>query len=304
MTMDRAGFIGVGNMGRAMAMRLLDAGFPLVVCDPNPANVAPLRERGATIAATPRDIADAAEIVFACLPSLKASQEVALGANGIAKAKGGTIKVYVEMSTIGSTMIENIAEALRPAGIGFLDSPVSAPEGGATGARDGTLTAMVAGARESFDRAEPMLAAIASKVFFLGEKVGMAQVAKVINNHLGRAGKIAAFEGVAMGMMAGIDPVVLVDVINACSGRNATTMEKFPQKIFPRKFDQNASLAITIKDAQQFREEAKKVGAPLWFAPHDLELIEEAAANGYMNCDSYQIFEYVEKLAGVEGRRP
>lgn len=298
---DRAGFIGVGNMGRAMATRLVDAGVPLVVTDLIEENMAPLLERGATKAGSAREVADSAEIVFACLPSLKASQEVALGENGVTKGKA--IKVYIEMSTLGSTTVEQIAEGLRPFPIGFLDSPVSAPGGGATGARNNLLTAMVAGPRAAYDRAHPLLAKIALNVFYLGEKQGMGQVAKVINNHIGRAGKVAAFEGVAMGMKAGMDAKVLIDVINACSGRNDTTMEKFPQKILPRRYAKNASMGNTFKDHKSFMEEAKKLNAPMWFAPHALDLFEEAAKNGYMDYDNYRTFEYVEKVAGLEGKR-
>lgn len=295
---DKAGFIGVGNMGRAMAMRLVDAGVPLVVFDLIEENMKPLLEKGATKAASAREVADTAEIVFACLPALKISLQVAEEIK-----PGKAIKVYVETSTLGSTTVEQIAEILRSTSIGFLDGPVSAPGSGSVGALRNLLTMMVAGSKDAFDRAHPILSIIARNVFFLGEKPGMGQVAKLINNHIGRAGKIASYEGVAMGIKAGMDAKTLIDVINACSGRNDATMEKFPQKILPRRFAKNATMNNTFKDAKSFLEEAKKLNAPMWFAPYALDLYEEAAKNGYMNYDNHRVFEYVEKVAGIEGIR-
>ena len=123
MMTERIGFIGIGNMGGAMAMRLLDAGFPLTVCDPNPVATAKLSECRAQVAATPRGVADTAEIVFASLPSLKVSREVAVGVEGI--AKGRAIKVYVETSTLGTDTVNAIVEELRPTGIEYLDTTVA-----------------------------------------------------------------------------------------------------------------------------------------------------------------------------------
>ena len=167
--MDRTGFIGVGNMGGAMALRLLDAGFPLTVCDPSPAAVAAMVQRGAQVAASPKEVADRAEIVFASLPSQEISKDVALGKTGI--ATGSAIKVYVEMSTLGTKMVQSIADGLLPSGIGLIESPVS---GGPLGAKAGTLTAIPCGARTAYERALPALKAIAPNLFYLGDKPGQA----------------------------------------------------------------------------------------------------------------------------------
>ena len=293
--MDRTGFIGVGNMGGAMALRLLDAGFPLTVCDPSPAAVAAMVQRGAQVAASPKEVADRAEIVFASLPSQEISQDVALGKTGI--ATGSAIKVYVEMSTLGTKMVQSIADGLLPSGIGFIESPVS---GGPLGAKAGTLTAIPCGARTAYERALPALKAIAPNLFYLGDKPGQAQIAKLINNHLGKAGTIAAFEGVVMGLKAGLDPKSLIDFINVSTGRNFTTTDKFPKAIFSGTFKLNGSMYEGLKNARLYLEEAKRLGVPTWMGPGIVEMFQEAADNGYKNRDAMEMIEYVEQLADVD----
>lgn len=294
---SHVGFIGVGNMGSQMAARLLSAGNNLTVCDHNPEHVSKLQTLGADVAANPRELADKVEVVFASLPSLKASKEVVFGSNGIIGGKA--IKVYVEMSTLGTETIDSISEHVLNSGIAFIDSPVSTPAGGLSNAAEGGLTLMVSGPEGAFNQIRSYLGAIADNVFYLGTKPGFGQLAKIINNHIGTAGKIAAFEGVGLGIKAGMDPYALLNVINASTGRNATTMDKFPAEILPRKFGQRATLDITFKDMEQFRREASKYDMPLWIAPYLPKLFEEAAADGYMNRSSYQVFEYVEKRAGI-----
>ena len=300
-TSDRIGFIGTGNMGSGMAMRLLDAGFSLTVCDPNPAAVEPFRARGAKVAASAREVADEAQIVFASLPGLKVSEEVALGVNGI--AKGSAVAVYAETSTLGTATVNAIAEGLQGTGIDYLDCSVAGGARGPAGVRAGMMTMLTCGARRGYERAEPALAALTPNLFFLGEKPGMAQLAKVINNHLSKAGKIAAFEGVVMGLKGGLDPKVLIDFINLSSGRNATTLDKFAAAIFSGTFKHTGPLNKGVKDAELFMAEAERLGTPTWLGPSVLAMYKEAAANGYSMRDSMQLIQYMEELAGVEPRR-
>lgn len=299
MTPDRIGFIGTGNLGVGMATRLLEARKSLTVCDTNLAAVAPLRERGAHVASTPHEVADRSEIVFACLPSQEVSREVALGVEGIYKGKA--IKVYVELSTIGRTCIKAIADGLEPAHIGLLDAPVS---GGTARSREGRLSMIVSGSRENIEHARPHLETIARKITVIGDKPGMAQIAKLVNNNLSKIGKVAAYESIVMGVKAGLDAKTLLDFINASGGRNYTTMERIPEEILNRRFKEKGTLHISFKDAQLVLDEAKALGAPLWLAKHVMELYEEAAAHGYMERSTSVMIQYIEKLAGVEVRGP
>ena len=273
-----------------MAMRLLDLGARLSVCDTNPKAIAPLADRGAMVASSPRDLADMADIIFASMPSREASMKVAFGENGV--VHGGKLKVYVETSTLGSETIHRIGAEMAARNIGFLDGPIS---GGPPGARAGTLSIIVSGAQDIFEKSRPTLDKIASKVFYMGEQPGMSQIAKLINNHVSAAGRLAVLEGLAMGVKAGIDPKTLNDVLNASSGRNYTTSDKVPAAILTGTYKFNGPLSIGLKDHALLLEEARRLGARMWIAPRVLETYEEAAAAGYREQDGMRLFIYMQE---------
>lgn len=287
-TLTRIGIIGTGNMGGPMAMRLLDLGAQLTVCDRNPQATAALAARGATVASTPKEVADQADVILASMPSYEASIEVALDAQGI--VHGSKAKTYIETSTLGSAAMQKIAAALAARDIGFLDAPVS---GGPPGARAGTLSALVSGAQAVFERARPVLDSVAANVFYLGGEPGRSQIVKLINNHVSAAGRLAVLEGLAMGVKAGIDPKTLNDVFNVSSGRNYTTTDKVPAAILTGTYQFNGPLTIGLKDHALLLEEARRLGARLWIAPRVLETYQEAAAAGYREQDGMRLYLYM-----------
>ena len=290
MTFDSVGIIGTGNMGGPMGMRLLDLGAKLSVCDTNPEALGPLAARGATVVSSPRELANEVDIVFASMPSRDASIQVALGENGV--VHGRKLKAYVETSTLGSATIRQIGTEITARGIGFLDGPIS---GGPPGARAGTLSLLVSGAQDTFEKSRSTLDKIASKIFYLGEQPGTSQIAKLINNHVSAAGRLAVLEGLAMGVKAGIDPKALNDVLNASSGRNYTTSDKVPAAILTGTYKFNGPLSIGLKDHALLLEEARQIGARLWIAPRVLETYEEAAAAGYREQDGMRLFIYMQE---------
>jgi 3-hydroxyisobutyrate dehydrogenase-like beta-hydroxyacid dehydrogenase len=288
------GFIGLGSMGAALAERFLAAGCRLVVHDLDGATVRRFCESGAEAGLSALDVADRCETVFACLPTTQISFDVALGANGVVAGK--EVRVYVETSTIGFRIANEIAEGLHPR-IGFIDAPVS---GGPPGARAGTLTTMVSGPRETFARVQGALSIMAKNVFYVGERPGQAQIAKLVNNHLSAAHRIATFEGLVLALKAGLDLPALIEVINASSGRSYTTTDKVPAAILSGSFKFNGRLAISIKDQTLLAEEAAELGVPLWVAPRLLETLKEAAAAGYLEKDSMQLIQYMGERAGLD----
>lgn len=285
----RVGIIGTGNMGGAMALHLLDLGVDLTVCDRSAQATAPLVERGAALAATPKALADRVDIVLASMPSHEASFEVALGAQGV--VHGSRISTYIETSTLGSEAMRDMATRLAARNIGFLDAPVS---GGPPGARAGTLSVLVSGAKKNFEEARGVLESVASNVFYLGEQPGTSQIVKLINNHVSAAGRLAVLEGLAMAAKAGIDLKVMNDVFNASSGRNYTTTDKVPAAILTGTYKFNGPLTIGLKDQALLLEEARRVGARMWIAPRVLETYEEAAAAGYRDQDGMRLFLYMK----------
>ena len=296
MALDQIGIIGTGNMGGPMALRLLDLGAKLTVCDTNPQALAPLVARGAAVASSPRDLADKVDIIFASMPSREASIAVALGENGVVHGK--KLKIYVETSTLGSATMRHIGSEMTARNIGFLDGPIS---GGPPGARAGTLSILVSGAKGTFENSRSTLEKIASKVFYLGEQPARSQIAKLINNHVSAAGRLAVLEGLAMGVKAGIDPKDLNDILNASSGRNYTTTDKVPAAILTGTYKFNGPLSIGLKDHALLLEEARQLGARMWIAPRVLETYQEAADAGYREQDGMRLFIYMQEQSVKPG---
>jgi 3-hydroxyisobutyrate dehydrogenase-like beta-hydroxyacid dehydrogenase len=221
------GFIGLGNMGFPMARRLIEARHHLVVFDQRKQTMDKLVALGAQAASSPKDVADRVETVMASLPSLQASLDVATGKDGVIEGK--RVRRFVDLSTVGSHMAVRIHDLLAKRNLVQLDSPVS---GGVGGAEKGTLAVMVSGPRDDFEAVRGALDVI-GKVFFIGEKPGSAQTMKLANNLLSATAVVATSEAVVMGVKAGLDPAVMIDVINAGSGMNTASRDKFPRSILP-----------------------------------------------------------------------
>jgi 3-hydroxyisobutyrate dehydrogenase-like beta-hydroxyacid dehydrogenase len=291
---DKVAFIGCGAMGAPMAERLIDAGYGVKVYDPNPAAITPLVKRGASAAPSPREAAAAANVAFACLPSPDISRSVALGPDGVAGCK--ELAIYVEMSTIGSKTVKQIAEGLAKNGTVVLDAPVS---GGPRGARAGTLSTMVAGERATFERVKPLFDTIARNVFYIGETPGLGQVTKLANNMISAAGMAAAFEASAMAVKAGVDARVLIDTINASTGRNSATMDKFPASILTRSFDYGGKISTMYKDVFLCLEEARELNVPMWVGSNVVQLWFHAMTQGRGEEDYTALIKMIEDWAGV-----
>src|SRR6202045_3922416 len=248
------GFIGLGKMGFPMAHRLIEARHQLTVFDQRKEGVNKLAALGAQAASSPKEVADRAETVMASLPSLQASLEVATGAGGV--IEGTRVKRFIDLSTVGSHMAVRIHDLLAKRNIVQLDSPVS---GGVGGAEKGTLAVMVSGPRPDFEAVKAALDVIGT-VFFIGEKPGSAQTMKLANNLLSATAVAATSEAVVMGVKSGLDPSVMIDVINAGSGMNTASRDKFPRSVLPRSFDFGFATSLMVKDVRLCLEEMKSLG--------------------------------------------
>ena len=287
------GFIGLGNMGQPMARRLIEAGHKLVVYDTRNDAVAPLVAMGAQVASSPADVADRVETVMASLPSLQISEKVATGEGGIIHGK--RIKRFIDLSTTGSQVAAKIAATLAKKKIVQIDSPVS---GGVGGATKGTLAVMVSGPKAEIDLVKDVLA-IFGKIFVIGDKPGMAQTMKLANNFLSATAMAATSEAVAMGVKAGLDPAVMIDVINAGSGRTTASDGKFPQAILPRTFNYGFATALMLKDVRLCFDEAKALNVPSAVMNAVLDQWETTNAEYGGDSDFTAIVKMIEKRAGV-----
>src|SRR3954464_940556 len=287
------GFIGLGNMGFPMARRLIEAGHKLVVFDTRKEVTEKLVARGASAAASPKAVADQVEAVMASLPSLQASLEVATGANGV--IEGRRAKRFIDLSTVGSTMASKIHGLLARRDIVQIDCPVS---GGVGGAEKGTLAVMVSGPKADFELLRPALDVI-GKVFFIGAKPGSAQTMKLANNFLSATAVVATSEAVVMGVKAGLDPAVMIDVINAGSGMNTASPDKFPRSILPRSFDFGFATGLMVKDVRLCLEEMKSLGLSMEVAEAVGRLWEVVIRDMGAESDFTTAIKPIEAAAGV-----
>jgi 3-hydroxyisobutyrate dehydrogenase-like beta-hydroxyacid dehydrogenase len=287
------GFIGLGKMGFPMARRLVDAGHQLTVFDTRKEAVDKLVALGAQAASSPKEIADRCETVLASLPSLQASLEVATGAGGVIEGK--KVKRFVDLSTVGSQMAVKIHGLLAAKHIVQVDCPVS---GGVGGAEKGTLAVMVSGPRADFEVLKPALEVI-GKVFFIGEKPGSGQTMKLANNFLSATAMAATSEAVVMGVKSGLDPAVMIDVINSGSGMNTASRDKFPRAVLPRTFDFGFATGLMVKDVRLAIEEMRSLGLSMEVAEAVGRLWEVIIRDMGPESDFTEAIKPIEKAAGV-----
>ncbi len=288
------GFVGIGHMGAPMAARLVACGFRVLVCDRNPAAVATLVQQGAIAAARPRDLSEEADLVLGCLTDAAAVEAVLFGEGGL--VGGAAMRAYMETATIGAQAIRRIAGRLESSGVALLDTPVSR---GVAGGTAGALTMVVAGDPAALEGAEPVIAALAGTVFHAGGEVGAAQLCKIVNNAIGITGAVIAYEAVVMGVKAGLDPTLLVDVVNASTGRNAATLNRFPRSILPRRFSQFAPLGMAAKDIELYLEEARALGVPAPLGAAVSQLWRMALNEPAVDGDGSSMIKMFERWAGV-----
>ncbi len=288
------GFIGVGVMGGPMAKRLLERGFQLIVHDANPAAIKRLTKLGARAAKSPREVADRAQTVLVSLPTPQIVRAVALGDDGV--IRGRAVKVFVDLSTTGSIVEKEIAQALAVRRIDTVDAPIS---GGAAGAAKGTLAVMVAGTPRAVAGVRDLLD-VFGKVFVVGGRAGQGQIMKLLNNMLSTTALAVTCEAFVAGAKAGLDADMMVAVLNAGSGRNSATMDKIPNAVLPRTFDFGFPIAGACKDIGLAIDECQAMGLPMLVGSAARQLWQFAYAQGGGKRDMTALITYLEPWAGVE----
>ena len=232
------GFIGLGNMGAHMARRLVEAGHKVFVYDTRQEAIGNIAALGGIATRSPKEVADAAETVMVSLPTPDIVLKVATGPDGVIEGK--KVCRFVDLSTTGSVMAQRIFKALAARNIVQIDAPVS---GGVRGAEKGTVAVMASGPRADVAAVESVLKVI-GKFFYIGERPGAGQTMKLCNNVLSAAAMVATSESMVTGVKAGLDPRIMLDVINASSGRSTATEQKFPEVVLPRSFNQGFTAGL------------------------------------------------------------
>lgn len=290
------GFAGVGRMGALMAPRLLKAGYAVHVFDISQDAMVGMEKLGANSAASIADLADQAETIFLSLPNPEIVHGAALGKDGL--LEGNKVKRVVDFSTIGPRMAGIVATALAAKNIIYVDAPVS---GGLKGAREGTLAVMVACPKAVFAELEPILKTF-GKPFHLGEVAGQAQTMKLANNLLAAAAIALSSEAMVMGVKAGLNPKVMLEVLNTSTGRNSATQDKFPRAILPGTFDFGFTTGLSYKDVKLCIDEAEAMGVPMVCGAAVRQMLAVTNAMYGADSDFTSMCRVVESWAGVEVR--
>jgi len=292
---NQIGFVGVGVMGRPMARRLIEAGHVLIVYDRDEQAVAELAALGAHAAKSVREVADKARIVFTSLPTPAVFRQVALGDGGLIEGSG--LKILVDLSTVGSRTEKEVADGLLEKGIATVDAPVS---GGAAGAKKGTLAIMAAGNPAAVDEVRELFEVL-GKVFIVGEEPGQGQLLKLLNNMLSSTAFAITSEAFVAGMRGGLDPEVMMSVINAGSGKNGATLDKFPKQVLPRTFDFGFPIGSVCKDIGLAVEECQALGVPMWVGNVARQVWNYAAMQDGTKRDMTELVKYMERWSSNEG---
>ena len=291
------GFIGIGQMGRHMSKRILEAGYSLTVLDINKDAATNLLEAGAKWCDTPRSMAESCQLVITSLPTPQDVEQVVYGPEGLKSGwKDGDI--YVDMSTNSPSTIRRIAEDAKTMGVGVLDAPVS---GGTKGAEMGTLTIIVGGDSITLEKAREVLETMGQKIFLVGD-VGCGNIAKLINNMIALTCSSISAEGFVLGVKAGIDPEILWDIISISTGNN-WALQQYISTVLQGDFTPLYRLSLGCKDIGLATEMGKEYGVPLPVASTVEQKLIEAMAAGLGDKHVDAVILRLEELVNAKARK-
>ena len=302
--MVKVGMVGLGGMGKAIAINIAKAGFEFTVADLREAPLKELKEHGASIADSPHDVAAAADIVLASLPSNEASEKVALGPDGVlAGSKSGDI--YIELSTIGLEVVRNISDQAAEKGVSLLDAPVS---GSMEQRQKGTLSIMVGGDESTLNRAMPVFNAFGDKIFHAGDS-GAGATVKLVNNLLNGINTVATMEALVLGVKAGLSVQTMQEVISVSSGSSwifnhlvDQIMTLSPEP--PPGKTADMGLHTISKDVKLAVELAQNLSVPMELGSSALQPFLAGLGNGWADKELWVIMEIFEQMSGVKVRPP
>lgn len=288
------GYIGLGLMGKSIARNIHKAGYPIIVLDHHPENMNELVADGATVGATPAEIAAKVDIIFTNLPDSPQVEEVALGANGIiAGAHPGLI--FVDNSTIKPASARLISERLAVSGVKSLDAPVS---GGDIGAKNATLTIMVGGPADALEKARPVFEAMGKTITHVGE-AGAGQIAKAANQIMVAAQMVAMGELLVFCQKAGADPKKVIDAIKGGAAQ-CWTLDVKPPRLFAGNRAPGFKARMQAKDLAIIMDSARQYGVPLPATAVNAQLFNAMLEMGMGELDNSAVVGVLEKLANTE----
>jgi 3-hydroxyisobutyrate dehydrogenase/2-hydroxy-3-oxopropionate reductase len=290
------GFVGLGRMGRPMTENLLKKGFEVTVHNRSRGVVDELAQQGARAASSPREVVEASDVVLTALPTVETVEQVYFGEDGlIPAAREG--QILIDCSTVSPNTTRRCYQAAREKGVGFLDGPMS---GGPAGATSATLTFMIGGDDEVFQRARPVFEALGKNIHHVGPS-GSGTVVKLVNQLLVGIHTSAASEALAFAVKAGATPQAVLEVIGSSFGASAMLNRNTPL-IIQRDFDGKTSVNLILKDLGLIQEVGRQIGARMLMTSQAGEVFKEAQALGNGDKDMSATVLTLEQIMGIEVR--
>ena len=291
----KIGFIGLGSMGSLMSAQLVRSGYDVIGYDILPLALSEAAKNGVVPASSSSQVAAECDSIVCMMPQSSDTRVALFGDHGVHEnLRPGML--ILDMSTGSPTDTKDIYSQLKACGVSFVDAPVS---GGVVRAADGTLSIMASGDRDAYSRALDIFNVLGKSVFYVGES-GTGHTIKLINNMLTGINLAGICEAMVMGMKAGLDPELLLSIINSSSGMSYSSKMKMEKFVFPRKFDKGFKVRLQLKDMKLATDLAKDVGAPVVLGNVAKEYYMAAYAAGMADEDSSAIVKLLENICGVE----
>lgn len=281
---EAVGFVGLGNMGSALAANLVQAGHTVVAHDAAGPDRAP---SGATHVPNVAEVARKTDVIVFSLPDGRVSESVT---REILASEARRATHLIDTSTIGVSAAETIAELAASDDLGYIDAPVS---GGPAGARARTLAVMYAGAEDDCAAVEPVLAGLSDRRFRVGDRPGLGQAMKLANNFLSATALAATSEAIAFGQSVGLDMGTMLEVLNSASGQSAATTDKFPNQVLNGQYASGFANSLMSKDVRLYLQAVEERSTPSSFGTVTASVWERFAA-AEPDADFTRIFPFVE----------
>jgi len=290
--MERIGFIGLGIMGKPMAHNLVRAGYPLVVHNRSQEAVEELAGEGATAATSPKKVAEQADVIITMLPDSPDVEQVVLGRDGVVEGvRSGTL--FVDMSTIAPATARTVYQTLGAKGVESLDAPVS---GGEVGAKEGTLSIMVGGTQEAFQKVLPIFEVLGKNIVLIGEP-GAGQVTKACNQIVVGVTIQAVSEALILARKSGVDPAKVREALLGGFAQSRI-LDLHGQRIIDRSFQPGFRIGLHRKDLGIALQTGREVALPLMLTSQVAELMNALIARGDGNLDHSGLAVLLEQMGG------
>ncbi|MBI3842374.1 MAG: NAD(P)-dependent oxidoreductase [Thaumarchaeota archaeon] len=292
--MTKIGIIGTGFLGRAVAIRLLNTGHEVTVYNRTAKKAESLREFGAEVASSPKDVARACDLVITVVKDAKAVEEVAFGKDGIVEGRHDGL-VVAEMSTINPISSRKIAQKFSENGITMIDTPVM---GGPNLVEKGEVVVMIGGDKKVYEKYKKVFDFIGNKHFHLGDN-GSGHAMKLVMNIQIAILALGLSEGITLARAASLNPETFLEILNSTYFKTGMSVNKGP-KMIKGNFEPTFSLKMMKKDLDTISEAAKQLGISLPVSSLANRIYQDAESSGFADIDYTGILAFIDKMSGLK----